>query len=125
MPEQERLPAEVLLDQGPACHWIVNHEGVFEQVYGDTIPLFGKPPAEVTGRSAASVLKPAVLAIWQERFSRALSGESLSFREQRDGRVWFIAVFPLRLRPGAGHAGCVVRDITDFVKADHELRQTV
>ncbi|MGB7761037.1 MAG: ATP-binding protein [Bryobacteraceae bacterium] len=124
-PEPERPPAEVLLDQGPACHWIVNNESVFEQVYGDTMPLFGKPAAEVAGQPAASVLKPDVLPIWRDRFSRALSGESLSFREQRDGRVWFIAVFPLRLRTGADHAGCVVREITDFVRADHELRRTV
>ncbi len=125
MPEQERPPAEVLLDQTPACQWIVNQDGVFEQIYGDTMPLFGKPPAEVAGRPAASVLKPAVLPIWQERFSRALSGESLSFREQRDGRVWIISVFPLRLRPGATHAGCVVREITDLAKADRELRRAV
>ena len=125
MPEQERPPAEVLLDQGPACHWIVNHEGVFEQVYGDTMPLFGKSPAEVAGRPAASVLQPAALPIWQERFNRALSGESVSFRERRDGRVWFIVVFPLRLRAGAVHAGCVVREITVLAMADQELRRTV
>ena len=125
MPEQERPPAEVLLDQSPACQWIVNQDGVFEQIYGDTMPLFGRPAAEVAGRPAASVLKPAVLPIWQDRFSRALSGESLSFREQRDGRVWIISVFPLRLRPGAAHAGCVVREITDLAKADHELRRAV
>ncbi|MGA2274200.1 MAG: ATP-binding protein [Bryobacteraceae bacterium] len=125
MPEQERPPAEVLLDQGPACHWIVNSESVFEQVYGDTMPVFGKPTAEVAGQPAASVLKPDVLPTWQERFSRALSGESLSFREERDGRVWFIAVFPLRLKAGTAHAGCVVREITLLARADHELRRTV
>lgn len=125
MPEYERPPAEVLLDQVPGCHWIVNRKGVFEQVYGDTMPVFGKPRAEVAGRPAASVLNPAALPIWQERFSRAFAGESLSLQEQRDGHVWFIAVFPLRLRAGASHAGCVVREITEFVRADHELRRTV
>ncbi|MGD0049865.1 MAG: ATP-binding protein [Bryobacteraceae bacterium] len=125
MPEPKRPPAEVLLDQGPACQWIVNNEGVFEQIYGDTMPLFGKPPADVAGRPAASVLKPAVLPVWQDRFSRALSGESLSFREQQDGRVWIVSVFPLHLRAGAAHAGCVVREVTDLVAADHALRRTV
>ena len=125
MPEHDRPPAEVLLDQTPACQWIVNKEGVFEQIYGDTMPLFGKPPEEVAGQPAASVLNPAVLPIWQERFSRALAGESLSFREQRDGRVWMISVFPLRLRADTAHAGCVVREITDFARADHELRRAV
>ena len=125
MPEHDRPLAEVLLDQTPACQWIVNKEGVFEQIYGDTMPLFGKPPGEVAGQPAASVLNPAVLPIWQERFSRALAGESLSFREQRDGRVWMISVFPLRLRADTAHAGCVVREITDLARADHELRRAV
>jgi signal transduction histidine kinase len=79
----------------------------------------------VAGQPAASVLNPAVLPIWQERFSRALAGESLSFREQREGRVWMISVFPLRLRADTAHAGCVVREITDFARADHELRRAV
>jgi two-component system NarL family sensor kinase len=125
MPEHDRPPAEVLLEQTPACQWIVNKEGVFEQIYGDTMPLFGKPPGEVAGRPAVSILNPAVLPIWQERFSRALAGESLSFREQREGRVWMISVFPLRLRADTAHAGCVVREITDFARADHELRRAV
>lgn len=125
MPEHDRPPAEVLLDQTPACQWIVNQDGVFEQIYGDTMPLFGKPPGEVAGQPAASVLEPAVLPTWQERFSRAFSGESYMLREQRDGRVWCIAIFPLHVRAGTTHAGCVVRDITDFVKANHELRRTV
>ena len=46
MPEHDRPPAEVLLEQTPACQWIVNKEGVFEQIYGDTMPLFGKPPGD-------------------------------------------------------------------------------
>ena len=125
MPEHDRPPAEVLLDQGPACQWIVNQEGVFEQIYGDSMPILGKPAGEVAGRTAASVLEPDALPVWQERFSRALSGESLTLRERRDDRVWCIAVFPLRLRAGASHAGCMVREITEFVKADRELRHTV
>jgi signal transduction histidine kinase len=125
MPEQERPPAEVLLDQGPACQWIVDEHGVFEQIYGDAMPILGKPSAEVAGRPAVSVLKPAVLPIWQERFNRALAGESLTLRERREGRVWCITVFPLHLRAGASHAGCMVREITAFVRADHELRHTV
>ncbi len=124
MPETARPPAEALLEQGPACHWIVNREGLFEQVYGDTMSALGKPPGEVAGRTAASVLEPAALPIWQERFGRAFSGESLTLRERRDGRVWCIAVFPLRLGAGA-RVGCMVREITQFVKADHELRRTV
>ena len=125
MPEHQRPPAEVLLDQVPACHWIVNQQGVFEQVYGDTMPVFGKPPQEVVGQPAASVLDPAALPVWQERFRRAFSGESLTLRERRGGRIWFVAVFPLRLRAGTSHAGCVMQEITDFISADRELRRTV
>jgi two-component system NarL family sensor kinase len=36
-----------------------------------------------------------------------------------------ISVFPLRLRADTAHAGCVVREITDFARADHELRRAV
>ncbi|MGO9228034.1 MAG: PAS domain-containing sensor histidine kinase [Bryobacteraceae bacterium] len=142
MPEQERPTAEVFLDQAPACQWIVNRDGVFEQIFGDTMPLFGKPTAEVTGQPAASVMKPADLPLWQERFSRAFAGESFMLRERQDERVWCIAVFPLHLRAGAVHAGCVARDITDLgpgavhsgcvvrdsadlIRANRELRGTV
>jgi signal transduction histidine kinase len=98
---------------------------VFEQIYGDAMPILGKPSAEVAGQPAASVLEPDALPIWQERFNRAFSGESMTLRDRRDGRVWCVSVFPLRLRAGAAHAGCMVREITGFVKADHELRHTV
>jgi len=125
MPEHERPPAEMLLDQGPSCQWIVNQEGVVEQIYGDTIPVFGKPPGELAGRPAASVLEPAAPPIWQERFSRAFSGESLTLRERKDGRVWCITLFPLHLTAGSSHVGCMIREITAFAKADHELRLTV
>src|SRR5208283_1187301 len=125
MPEQERPTAEVFLDQAPACQWIVNRDGVFEQIFGDTMPLFGKPTAEVTGQPAASVMKPADLPLWQERFSRAFAGESFMLRERQDERVWCIAVFPLHLGPGAVHSGCVVRDSADLVRANRELRRTV
>jgi two-component system NarL family sensor kinase len=125
MPGHEPSPAEMLLDQVPACHWIVDQDCVFERVYGDTLPVFGKPPEDIAGRPADRVLAPPALSVWQERFRRALSGETVSLREERDGHAWLIRVFPLRLRTGAAHAGCVMRDITDFVKADHDLRRTV
>ena len=125
MCELERPPAEVLLDQGPACHWIVNSESVFELVYGDTVPLFGKTRAEVAGRPASSILKPDVLSVWLDRFSRAQSGETLWFRDQWDNCIWHIDVFPLRLRAGATHAGCAAREITSIVRADQEQRRAV
>jgi signal transduction histidine kinase len=124
MPE-ECPPAEVLPDQTAACHWIVNGEGVFERVYGDTVPLFGKPLAELAGRSAASVIDPAMFPVWQERFRRAFSGEFFVLREQREDRVWSVAVFPLHPSSGTVYVGCVVRDISDFVRANLELRRTV
>ena len=125
MPELEPPPAEVVLDQIPACHWTVNRDGVFERIYGDTMPLFGKPLSEVAGQPAASVISPAALPIWQERFNRAFAGEFFMHREQIDGRIWSIAVFPLHIGPSAVHAGCVVRDISDFFAANLELRRTV
>ena len=125
MPEPELPPAEVLLDQSPACHWIVNSEGVFERVYGDTMPLFGKARSDVAGQPAASVLKPDVLSLWQDRFRRALAGETVLLREKWDGCVWHIDLFPLHLRPGTTHAGCVAREITHCVRADQEQRRAV
>jgi signal transduction histidine kinase len=124
MPEPERPPAEVLLDQTPACQWIVNRDGVFEQIYGDTMLLFGKASTELAGRSAASVFDAAVLPLWQERFDRAFSGESFVLHDRWDGRVWCVAVFPVHLRPGTVHAGCVVRDGADCSGANRELRRT-
>ena len=125
MPDADRPPAEVLLEQGPACHWIVNQQGIFEQVFGHTLPIFGKPPADLSGQPVANVIEASALPIWLERFNRAFSGESLTLREQRDGRSWCISVFPLRLKAGAAHAGCLMREITDYIKADHNVRRAV
>jgi signal transduction histidine kinase len=125
MPELERPPAEVVLDQIPACYWTVNRAGVFERAYGDTMSLFGKPLSEVAGQPAASVIGPAALAVWQERFDRAFAGEFFVLRDQTEGRIWSITVFPLDAGSGVVHAGCVARDVSDVVTANLELRRTV
>jgi len=125
VPRTQPALAEALLEQVPACHCVVNQDGVFEQAYGDTQPVFGKAAEELAGRAADSVLDPSSLPAWQDRFRRALSGESLSLREDRAGRAWMIRVFPLGGGPGTSHAGCAVREITEFVKADLDLRRAV
>ena len=114
-----------LLEQTPACQWVVGPDHIFEQVFGDPVPVFGKPTESLTGRTAAQALEPEIAAAWSDRFARALEGESLALRERRGAETWQITVFPIRLHGEIRFAGGMARDATAWSKAEQELRSTV
>ena len=122
-------PAEILLEQSPACHWVVSPGGVFQRFHRDPLALFGRTAAELTGRTAAQVLDSAPASAWNSRFERAMHGETVILRERRGRDTWYIEIFPLRwpepCLPDACHAGGIAREITPWAVAEQELRHTV
>jgi two-component system NarL family sensor kinase len=113
------------LEQSPACQWIVSRDYAFEQVFGDAIPVFGKPAAELSARPLGEVLEPERATAWTHRFGRALKGETLFLREHHGNSIWNISVFPVRLEGEIRHAGGLAREATAWNKAEQELRYTV
>src|SRR5215470_12843233 len=93
---EEACLSEAVLEQSPACHFVVSGFGIFKAIYGDPAPIFGKSAAELAGRSVNQCLSPDLAAIWTDRFGRVLMGESLSLRERRGPNAWHISVFPIR-----------------------------
>ena len=124
MPEAGTL-AEIFLQQSPACQWIVSIDGAFARVYGDPLPLFGRPAAELVGRFPHDVLSPDEGTAWRGRFTRALSGEILLLRERRSQGMWYVTVFPMRIQGEIRLAGGSAREITPWAAAEQELRHTV
>jgi signal transduction histidine kinase len=117
--------ADVLLEQSPACHFIVRASGVLERIYGDPSPVFGLPAAELLGRPLAGALDRELAAIWTERFQRALEGETVSIRERHGAGVWYVSVFPLRVGGEIRYAAGLAREVTRLSIAEQELRYTV
>ncbi len=116
--------ADDFLAQSPACHWILSAAGKFERIYGDTVPVLGKPAAELLGRTVGE-LDPDLAANWTQRVARVVAGETLALRDRRGEHIWNVAVFPMRTEAGIGFAGATAREITPWSTAEQELRLTV
>ncbi|MGA9624878.1 MAG: histidine kinase [Bryobacteraceae bacterium] len=117
--------AEAFLEQSPACHWVVTAGGIFHRIYGDPASIFGKPAAELAGRSAAVALAPELAHVWRDRFARAFEGETVVLRERRGNAIWYLTVFPIRVGGEIRYAGGLAREITAWSVAEQELRYTV
>ena len=117
--------SELLLQQSPACHWMVSAGGVFERVYGDTSPVFGKPAAELAGQTISQVLSQSLSDAWMARFGRVFAGETLTLRERHGVAIWNVTVFPVRVNAGVAYAGGWAREATAWTTAEDELRRTV
>jgi len=117
--------AELLLQQSPACQWVVSADGVFQRIYGDASPVFGKPTSDLTGQAISRVVSQSVSDAWMARFARAFAGETLTLREHCGEAVWNITVFPVRVTATIGYAGGLAREATAWITAERELRRTV
>lgn len=113
------------LEQSPACHWIVDRNLVFEQVFGNATSIFGRPAVELRGRAVGEVLAPEAATSWTGRFSRALEGEALVLRERRPSSAWNISVFPICVDGKIGRVGGLALEASAWNKAEQELRNTV
>jgi len=124
MPEFDHLTA-LLLDQCPACAWIVSREGKFERVYGNGTGVFGAAPDKLTGQLITQLLSRRESRTWVERFSRVFSGESVSLRHTTGETVWHISLFPLREEGEIRYAGGLARETAEWNNTERQLRQTV
>ena len=122
---EKRSLADLFLDQAPACHWIAGPKGEFVRIYGNTEPVFGKPAADLEGRTIASAVGNEAAKIWHDRFNRALAGETQMLRERRANAIWYVSIFPVRVNGEKRYAGGLARDITPWAVAERELRHTV
>jgi len=104
---------------------MVREDLVFERVYGDSNPVFGKPAEALTGHSVVNSLDAETAPAWCSRFARALAGETLNLRERHGNTTWYISVFPVRAKDGTRYAGGMAREITPWQTAEQELRNTV
>jgi two-component system NarL family sensor kinase len=124
MPDSECL-SEILLEQSPACLWLVREDLVFQRIYGDSSVVFAKPASELMGKSALDVLTAVAAPVWCGRFARALAGETLYLRERYGAATCYISVFPVLGKDGTRYAGAISREITPWKSAEQELRNTV
>jgi PAS domain S-box-containing protein len=117
--------SELLLEQSPACHWMISADGVFQRVFGDASSIFGKPAAQLVGQAVSQALDREVSDAWRGRFARALQGETLTLRERHGNAIWHITVFPVRVDGDIHHAGGLASDSTRWSTAEQQLRRTV
>ncbi len=117
--------SDAFLEQAPACHWIVDHREVFTRVYGDSVPVFGKSPAELTGKAISEVLHGDAGTTWKDRLRRVLGGESLTLRERRGETLWNVSLFPVRAGTNEIYAGGSAAEAKLWAEAEQALRYTV
>jgi signal transduction histidine kinase len=123
--EDAEFLSELLLEQSPACQWMVSADLVFQRVYGNTSAVFGKPAAELQGRVVSQALDHEACDAWRGRFARGLQGETLILRERHGNAIWHIMVFPVRVQGEIRHAGGFAHESTLWSSAEQELRRTV
>jgi signal transduction histidine kinase len=115
--------AEAFLEQSPACHWIVDQDGFFHRIYGDSTCLLRRSAADLLGKTL-DALDPELAASWKGRIARALAGETLAVRDRCRERSWISSIFPVRAE-GIVYAGVLSREVTAWSTAEQELRHTV
>jgi len=117
--------ADLLLQQSPACHWILDRSHSFRCIYGDSLPLFQKVPAALEGANLRDVLPEGTVSAWVGRVDRVFCGESLLVREKVPSGFYSVSHFPLRSASGEIlYAAGVAQDVTPFIMAEQELRNS-
>ena len=120
-----QILAELVLEQSPACYWLVTPGGVFDRVYGDTSCILGQPASQLAGRNLSDALDAEAAATWTDRCAQAWKGETLTLRERCRDTSWSVTVFPLRVNGTIAYAAGMARESTQWAKAERELRNTV
>jgi signal transduction histidine kinase len=115
---------QALLDQSPACHWILDAEGRFRYARGNTVPLFQRPAADLLGLHLSEVLPETPSEKWATRFQRVLDGETILRRERWGDALLTLVLYPLRAPAGPVFAGGFALDVTTLDSAERELRDT-
>ena len=114
-----------MLEQSPACLWLVREDLVFERISA----LFGyrarQDGGELTGGCALRCSRGGHGADVVQPVRARAAGETLYLRERSGSGTWYISVFPVRGKDGTRYAGGMAREITPWKSAEQELRNTV
>lgn len=121
--QQSARLCEMLLDQGPACHWALDRDLTIRGIFGNSAPLFSRASTELSGTRLTDALPSGQVPAWRDRVKRVFCGEAALFRETRASRLFSISLYPIRDEAGAVTCagGCAV-DITPLSAAERELR---
>jgi signal transduction histidine kinase len=123
-PERGSL-ANAFLASSSTCSWVVTTAGGFRLIHGDSMPVFGKPAAELLNRSIADALDPDAAVVWRDRFDRVAAGERQVLRERRgSSSVVAISLFRIELE-GELYIGGSAHEIGFMARAEQELRYAV
>jgi signal transduction histidine kinase len=124
MPESECL-SEMLLEQSPACLWMVREDLVFQRIWGSADTVFGKTSGELTGRCALDVLPRNGAGVVQPLRAGAGGRNPLPARTQRQCHLVHLGFPGAHRKDGTRYAGGMAREITPWKTAEQELRNTV
>jgi signal transduction histidine kinase len=117
--------AELLLEQSPACFWVVTAGGVFHTIYGDPSCILGKPAAALLGQKIGDAVDSDLASTWKNRIAQGFRGETLSLRERCGDASWSVTVFPIRVDGEIRYVAGLAKESTQWSKAEQELRYTV
>ena len=127
-PEVQHDPlTRLLVEQCPACHWVIDERRVLVQVFGDSCELFRYPAEELSGRALDEVLPAARLELWTQHIARIFSGETSHLTEalEWDELVYAVTLFPMRDEDGSiRFAGGLAVDVTKSRLTEQYLRST-
>ncbi|MGO4879909.1 MAG: sensor histidine kinase [Bryobacteraceae bacterium] len=99
------LPAamlcEMFMRQSPGCAWLLSRNGVFHEIYGDAVRLFGRGANGNEHNFIEQCDSPA-RASWTARLARVFAGETIVAEARFGGehRVFSITLFPVRTAEG-------------------------
>jgi PAS domain S-box-containing protein len=108
---------DVVFIKDSSCRYIMTNKAAES--------LYGRPEAEILGRTSAEILPPDTAATCMKSDRAALAGSSVvKTAERYRGRIFETRKFPFRM--GAETMiGCYIRDITEQSIAESELEMEV
>jgi len=107
---------EMLLRQSPGCAWLLQRDGTFHDVYGDTPRVFGRPAADLERLNFADLSVPPARSLWIGRLERVFEGETLVApgRFGEGAPAFSITMFPVQPPEGEiALAGCMAHEMPE------------